>query len=202
MQTNQQNQTISRLWKISGSLDKKYYFRPLTVIMVAFWGYALFGMLSQYFSIESYHSFMNIIYSYSNGIFITILTVILLYINIRFYPWVAIMLSNLPFSNHIFKVDQPFLDSILDGYRKSKQSVDKKMPKISIQEYNVRRSTGDITHGRKQTNSFERNMELGFNILINYTFIPLIKFMVIFMVHTFSFILGLIAIPYTIKRIS
>ncbi|WP_414839189.1 hypothetical protein [Carnobacterium sp. TMP28] len=197
----QNKQKIKNFWELSGSLSKKNYFMPMAVLSLLIWSFMfLFSFISFFTDVPS-GGFLGVINYYINGTIMHFIILIWIYINFRFYPWVAIMLSQLPFFNRFFKINQSFLDSLLAGYHQSKSNVDRLMPSIKIQEHRINYRTGSINNSRSYSNSPARVMELVGQLLLNYILIPYLKFMFVWLLFAFSFILGLFAIPFVMKKI-
>lgn len=191
---------LKEIWKISGSLEKRYYFKPMTILILAIWILALFSKISGSFSLEIGLEFFDAILFYFNELLFVIIAIVFLYINTRFYPWVAIVLSQLPFFDNLFKIDQSFLDSIVESYRKSKGTVDRIMPKINVQEYRVNPFRGNLERSRRYSNSEERTSKFIDQLIVNYLILTVVKFFAVYIVYNFSWIIGWFAIPYVIRK--
>lgn len=198
---NQLGDKLQGVWKASGSLEKKYYFMPMTVLAVAIWIFLLLNKVVSIFNKGANLGFLEAIPVYIYELAVVIAMTGIIYVNTRFYPWVAIVLSRLPLFNILFKVDQPFLDSVTEGYRKAKYTVNRRNPKINVQEYRRNPFRGNLERSGSYSNSEERTSELISQLIVNYIIFPVAKFLAVWLVYGISFILGWIAIPYAIRKL-
>lgn len=191
---------IKELWVVSGSLPKKYYFRLIPIL----------GLITTIAtSVPTYINFWikstdGIFEIFATMIFYIVLTALfatLLYLNLRFYPWVHLMLSQVPGIGRFFRVHNGFLDAITDGYRQAVADTDRLKPRVAYNVYKQDFAGLGLRHAGVRSNDGERNTHILINMIFNYLFMPILQILMGLMAFQVSAFLGFIAVPLVYSKL-